>query len=230
MIRHRLSVATFVLSLVSIAACSNDGANNDAGAPANEDLSVDAATAADSQAKLDEMLVVLDSSDEEAARLKAVFARRERALTGWWSAHGGDLTDLERQLAAAARDRNLAEVQRIKDQAQPLRDEFRGLIDAQELAVLAALSPASRTKWEAHRLAARLLKLMSPLNLSGEQTDAIRAEAVAAAQAAAAETLPQAAGFQRLEWAVESRVLTADQSRAYEAIKKKNQLRSLQDN
>jgi hypothetical protein len=216
------------LVLVAIAACSGDD-DGPAAQPASEAASANTSTYSDdSRAKHDEILKILEPSTEEARRLEAVFQARERVLTGWLKANGDKLTELEQQLAAAARERDLAEVQRIKSLAQPLRDEFRNLIETHDRAVVDALDPQQRIKWAGHLLACRLLELMTSLNLSAEQTSAIRAEAVRVAQAAGGEPNPQAAGFLQLERLAESRVLTPDQARAYEVIKKWNRLRSLQ--
>jgi hypothetical protein len=218
---HSTAAAVAAALLLLAVACSSSDRQDGGDAPAR------LAVADDWTADYNQMVETLKLSPEDSGRLKSAFETRQQAIVDWMSANGDRLSDLEGEMAAAARARNLSEVDRIKSQAQPLRDELRGLIAARQQAVREALSPPQRAAWEGHQLAERILKLMTTLSLSADQVAAIRQEAVAAARAAATETNPQAAGFLQLERGVEARVLTAQQRTAYEGIKKKNPLRSL---
>jgi len=170
---------------------------------------------------------VLELSEEESTNLKAAFQSRERAFSVWMSENGARLEQLERQMFAAAKSRDLAGFKRAKTQVGPLRNELRSLLKTHQDNLQGTLSAENRRQWNAYKMAEKLLKLMEPLNLTEEQISAIRPQAVSVVQASAHEQNPKAIGYLRLEQAVESSVLTADQRQAFEAIKKKNRLRSL---
>ena len=79
-------------------------------------------------------------SDDERTRLESALKGRESALAKWMAEKGDALKDLERQMAQAAKARDLAAVQQLVGQAQPLRSELRTLGAAQAVAVRNALS------------------------------------------------------------------------------------------
>lgn len=177
--------------------------------------------------EFERMKSALTLSDDEQAGLQAAFESRQQEYTAWMAEHGADLESYEKKMMAAARSRDLGGVRSAKAKAEPLRNELRALLASHQDAIIGALSAENQTAWAAAGLADRLLELMVPLELSEEQSNQIQANAVTAAQQAAGEPNPSAAGFLNLEKAVERSVLTADQRTAYEAIRKKNPMRSL---
>lgn len=174
-----------------------------------------------------EMVSVLELTDEESANLQGAYRARNEAHSTWMAENGAKLTRLEREMAEAAKARDLSGVKASKAQAEPLRDELRNLLDAHQEAIHAALSAENQERWKAHLLGNRLLKLMEPLDLSEEQVSEVHAQAVLAVQASANESNPEAAGFLQLEKSVEASVLSSAQRQAYEGVKEKNPLRSL---
>lgn len=173
------------------------------------------------------MTSALSLSEEEKARLAAALKTRDETIAQWMAEKGNQLKDLERQMAEAARARDLASVKDLTERAHPLRSELRAQIASQTTAVRGVLSADNQLNWDAHQLAQRVLKVMQPLNLTEPQRAQLRAESITAAQAAVQEPNPSAAGYLKLERSVEANVLTAEQRSQFIAVKKKHPLRSL---
>ena len=166
-------------------------------------------------------------SDEEASRLKDAFETRQTEVSSWLAVNGAKLESLEKQMAAAAKSRDLRGVKNATAEATPLRNDLRDLVATHKDAIVAALSAENQTIWSAHQLSQRILESMTALALTEEQIKQIRTEAVKTVQTTTREPNPEAAGFLKLEKTVESRFLTADQRTAYEEEKKNNPFRSL---
>lgn len=220
-----------IVAMSAISCRPNDEAASDATESSNaakaEIPEVPKAAEIDWAAEYERMTSALELSEDEEAALRSAFQAREQAVADWMQSTGAQLTQLEREMAAAAKDRDLREVQRTTMEARPLRDELRTLIESHQAAILAALSPANRLDWAAYELAERLLNLMEPLDLTPLQVEKIRDESRSAVQASSEESNPSAAGFLKLEQTVEADVLAEDQRREFAAIKQKNPMRSL---
>ncbi len=211
---------------VSCAARSDRAEKNEKQEPAAKNDAADGEQH-ESAREYAEMTAVLQLPEQEAARLKAAFDARDAAFSAWSAEKLKKLNELEAQMMRAARARDLSEVDRIKKQAEPLRDEMRALHKAHQETILEVLSPEQRLDWQGHKLSRRLLELMEPLALTDDQKGQIRKQARAAYQDAAGTPNPDAAGFLALEKSVERSVLAPQQQAAYQAIKKKHPLRSL---
>jgi hypothetical protein len=175
------------------------------------------------RAEYDKFAAALTLSDEEAGCLKTAFETRERVISQWTAEKGESLKQMEREMQAAAKARDLTTVSRLTEQARPLRDELTKLVKTHKENIRGALTPDNRNRWEAQALSKALLNLMAPL----KQMADIRAAALPAAKASASAKNPPAAGYLDLERTVEASILTAEQRTAFAAIKKKNALRSL---
>jgi hypothetical protein len=220
----------------TLVSCARDAAERDAPPSKSSDSTTSESPAGDQdssssardwKAEFEEMVSTLELNDQEAAKLKQAFEKREGALAAWFNEKGAQLKELEKEMLAAARNRDLPGVRDLKEKAQPLRDELRKTAETLEASIRAALPESRRVEWEAHRLAKRLIGLMESLKLSAEQVATIDFKAAEALKFAAGEKNPQAAGFLKLERDVEQSVLTPEQREPYQAIKKKNPLRSL---
>ncbi|MCH2210232.1 MAG: hypothetical protein MK110_02950 [Fuerstiella sp.] len=201
------------------ASASADSKNRDSDKTADQDHSQ-----ADEYA---EMEAVLPLSNKEVNTLKAAFQMRQAAVSSWMESNGATLAQLEKQMAAAARSRNLAGVRRAKAEATPLRNELRELIDTHEQSILRALSVENATAWNAHQLSQRVLDSMKTLDLNKEQIGQIQIAAVTVVESVMNKKNPDAAGFLMLEKTAESQVLTSAQRAAYQVEKKKSPLRLL---
>lgn len=182
------------------------------------------------EAELDAMAAALPLSPGETDALRAAFQAVQDDLRGWMNGPDGQrLIELEADMAAAAKRKDLAGVQAATSAARPLRDTFEAKIAAGKQGMMDALTPENRSRWGGHRLASHMLELMAPLGLSPEQQAAIRDNAAAAMDKAAArgEPNPPAAAFLELEKWLESSVLTPEQRTAYEAVKRAHPMRSL---
>lgn len=182
---------------------------------------------ADWTARYDQMSAVLQLSDEETVALQAALKAGDEAIANWQAEHGARLARLERDMADAARSRDLNALRQFKSQAKPLRDEFLELVEAQQVNIRQSLSAGNRTLWQAHLLSEKMLELTEPLTLTEAQVSELRTKAVAAVRQTVDELNPRAAAYLRLEEAVESQVLTADQKAIFEELKTKNPLRTL---
>jgi hypothetical protein len=167
----------------------------------------------------------LELSDAESNALQAAFEAREADVSAWMTQKGVRLRTLESTMKSAARSKDLGGVRKAIAEAKPLREELRSVINEAQEAITTALTDANQTAWKAVLLRDRLLELMEPLQLSDEQEQLIHAEARNVVQSSVAEVNPEAAGFIKLEKAVESSILTPAQRVDYEPIKKKNALR-----
>lgn len=227
----------FVICL-SITACdrsnrdaiSNSSAGDQSPAEADSKNHESDETAGRKDSRADEyaeMEAALPLSDEEVASLKAAFDARETAISSWIQTNGATLEQLEKQMATAARSRDLAGVTSATAEATPLRNELRELIETHKNSILGVLSVENATAWSAHRLSQRVLDSMKALDLNKEQIYQIQAAAVTVVESAMNEINPEAAGFLTLEKTAESQVLTPDQRTAYQVEKKKNPMRSL---
>ena len=173
------------------------------------------------------MNAVLELSDQEQATLKAAFEARVEAVTQWGTEKRATLVKYEQQMKQAAKDRDLVGLRQAKAKAEPLRNELRELLKTHRSKIREALSPEYRFKWDAHQVSERILDLMQPLNLTDQQISQVQAKALSTVRASVNQPNPQAAAYMELEQTVERNVLTAEQSQAFEEIKKKNPLRSL---
>ncbi|MCH2201037.1 MAG: hypothetical protein MK102_03640 [Fuerstiella sp.] len=229
----------FFLICLSIAACDRSSRDVISNSSAGDQSSADADSKNhDSDRTVDqnlshtdeyaEMEAALPLSNEEVATLKSAFQTRQTAISSWMEANGDTLEQLEKQMAAAARSRNLAGLRKAKAEATPLRNELRDLIEAHEKSILGALSIENATAWNAHRLSQRVLSSMKPLDLNKEQISQIQIAAVTVVESVMNKKNPEAAGFLALEKTAESQVLTSDQRTAYQMEKKKSPMRSLQ--
>lgn len=202
----------------------------DTAAPASADPSAIQGLEAEWQAEYDAMAADLPLSPAESDALRAAFKSVQDDLRGWMNGPDGKrLIELEADMAAAAKRRDLGGVQAATSAARPLRDAFEAKIAAGKRGLLNALTPENRSRWGGHRLASHLLELMAPLGLSPEQQAAIRDNAAKALDQAAAsgEPNPQAAAFLEFEKWLEASVLTPEQRTAYEAVKRAKPMRSL---
>jgi hypothetical protein len=225
----------YFLLLFSAVSCSQDVGNTDSQrsskqgpaqvGPASADPTSSAEKA--SEEELARMNAVLELSDQENANLKAAFQASNEALAQWRTEKGAKLAEFEQQMKLAAKNRDLAGVRRAKAQVDPLSKELRDLVRKHKSLVRNALSPEHQLAWDAHQLAERILEVMQPLNLSDQQIAQIRTDSLAAARESVNEINPSAAGFMNLEQVVELNVLTDEQRRAYQDVKKKKPLRSL---
>ena len=182
------------------------------------------------EAKKTTMIRVLGLNASEALRLGQAFDARYEAIEQFLSGEAGQrLITLEAELRVAAQAKDLAAVQRVIDEAQPLRDAFCQRIEEQEVALYDVLTPAQATHWQGYEVAVRLLETMGPVKLSAEQMVAISEAGPPAFYRAqeAGEVNPKAAAFLQLERWAESDVLSPEQRDTYEAIKGTKGLRSL---
>lgn len=221
------SMKHFVLSgvMVWMVACGAGG-----GVPPEEAAAARSELEATWQAEYDAMAAAVPLSADEASKLEQAFESFHADLAAWLDGPEGQrLMALEAEMKAAARGKDLAGVRAATGEARPLRDTFEQKIKAGQQALLDALTPENRARWKGHKLAAHLLELMEPLELSPQQRSAIESNAAAAlAQAEArGEANPPAAAFLELERWAETQVLSPDQRSAYEGIKKGAPLRSL---
>src|SRR5262249_5780113 len=123
-----------LLLAISLASCGKDAAGPPSGAtttqssrattePPRQDAAKPTPVRPDWLAASDKFAAALTLSDAEAARLKTAFEARERVISQWTAEKGEQLKQLEREMQAAAKARDLATVSRLKEQARPLRDE-----------------------------------------------------------------------------------------------------------
>jgi hypothetical protein len=129
----------------------------------------------------------------------------------------------------AAKSKDLGSLQNWKQKAEPLKKELVDTAERFKVTIREALPAKKRLEWEAHKLYERLLELMQPLNLSEEQKKEVRAKSHTAAEESAEEANPQASGFLKAEREVETDVLSPEQQKEYESIKKKHPLRSMKE-
>lgn len=236
---RRRALLVLLLALVA-SSCTPEQASPPADAAASGDQAAkdgkadDAAdAAAENKAKRDWkseyklMDAALELADEEANALQTALRAGDEAVAQWQAEKGAKLSELMRQMRAAAIARDLPGMQKFKAQAEPLRNEFRALVAQQLANIHDALSPENRHRWEGHLLAERVIEMMQPLELNAEQIAEIRKRAVTVAKAASGEINPQAAGYLILEKSVEASVLSPIQRKAFEAVKKKHWGRSL---
>lgn len=218
-----------VISLLFIAtACSQS--TNAPNAVTTQSATIDATkleTAPDWKTEYGEMTSVLTMTLQEQSGVQAAFRARDEVIAAWSAEHGARLQQLESEMRTAAKESDLAKVQSLTSEAGPLRNQLRELIATGQTAAHDALSPANQINWDGYLLAQRVTEHMQPLKLSQEQLASIRTEGVAAAQAVSEEENPAAAGYLKLEDAVEAKVLTPEQRAEFEVLKKKKPLRSL---
>ena len=173
------------------------------------------------------MTTALQLTEEESSRLQAAFVSREADVSQWMASKGVMLEGLEEQMAAAAKSKDLAGVRSARVKAEPLRNELRALLETHQADIDAVLSPDNAAAWAAYQLTIRVTDLMSDLSLTPAQEKDINAAAMTAVQDSVNEKNPCAAGFLALEKMIESQILTAEQRKSYELVKKKNPMRSL---
>jgi len=209
------------------AAASGDQAAKDGDADDAADAAAESKAKRDWKSEYKRMDAALDLADDEANAVQAALRAGDEAIAQWQAENGAKLSELERQMFAAAKARDLPGMQKFTAQAGPLRNEFRALVAQQLANIHDALSPENRHRWEGHLLAERVIEMMQPLDLNAEQIAEIRERAVTVAKAASKEINPQAAGYLVLEKSIESSVLSPIQRKAFEAVKKKHPIRSL---
>jgi len=221
-----------LVCLVLIGGCRPDGsASSDSPkppvAPSVAADSESVAAGSDWKEEFDTMTTAVPLSNEESARLRAAFEFREEEVSQWMASNGARLEGFEKQMRQAAKSKDLSGVRSAKSKAEPLRNELRALIEKHQAEIEGALSADNAVAWASWQLTTRLTDLMQDLSLTPVQVAEIRTAAGTAVENSAGEKNPRAAGFLALERAVESQILTADQRTAYEAVKKKNPMRSL---
>jgi hypothetical protein len=179
-------------------------------------------------AEYEQISAVPGLSDQEKAKLKAALEARAEALTEWRTEEGAELAQFEQQMKQTAEARDLTGLRAAKAKAEPLRDELRELLETHRSNIREALSPKHQLEWEAHQVSERVLDLMQPLDLSDQQISQVRTEALSTVRTSVNESNPGAAAYLKLEQTLEVSVLTAEQRQAFQEIKRKNPLRSLQ--
>tara|TARA_R110001592_G_scaffold74150_6_gene225706 strand:- start:764 stop:1414 length:651 start_codon:yes stop_codon:yes gene_type:complete len=201
--------------------------------PAIEDQSAakaELAGATNAVEERDAMVRVLALDTEQSAAVGEAFEARDAAVGQWLSGEAGQrLIVLEAKMSVAARSKDLSGVKEAISEAEPLREELRGVIDDHESAIRAVLTPTQRNQWDGYQLASKMLEVMEPLHLAADQTAAIQEgapRAVAQAQAQG-EAYPKAAAYLELENWVVSQLLTEVQARAFNDVKAQHPLSSL---
>lgn len=224
-----------LLVLVPLIIFGGCDADSDSAAEHNRD---DSATAGagpvlpdEWEAEYEQMSARLDLSPDEATSLKRAFEERHQAVEQWWAAKGQTLVEYETRMQQAARDKDLSAMRRAKQQAQPLRDEFRSLIREQDVRLEQALPADQRQAWDAQRLLIKFEGLCGDsIQLTTDQERQLDDLARQHAATAASDRTRQnrlAQPFLDFERAAENTVLTPEQKNKYAEIKKNNALRSL---
>src|SRR5262245_57901926 len=129
-----LRCGIFLLFAASAVSCGQQDGGGRSSAPASQPSQQPASASPsvpappDWTAEYDKMAATLRLSPNEIDKLKAAFQTREGVISQWTAEKGGQLKDLEKQMAAATKARDLAAVNRLTEQAKPLRNELQELV------------------------------------------------------------------------------------------------------
>ena len=173
-----------------------------------------------------DMQAILELSDAESAELKKVFEEQTESLQNWYAQNREQLAKWDADAIEAYNDKDPIKLKKIAKLAGPRKNEALRLHKERDLAILAALPQQKQYRWEGHLLAKRLFDLTEPLKLTDDQKKKIEELAVSTARNMGSSPNRPAEGFTKLEKKAELIVLTAEQKKAYQPIKKKNAFRS----
>ena len=215
-----------IVVLLGISGCTGEGSNSSSGDAQPVELRSD--TAWESEFGL--MVSVLGLNQGESQGLRIAFEDREAEVGAWIRGERGvKLAQLEGEMKAAAKNKDLAETKRTISAADPLRKELRNLVDSHEANILGSLTPERQIQWDGYKIAEKLLGLMALLALDATQQQQIRNAAVESISQAvwSGQVNPRAAGYLELEKWVENQLLSDSQYDAFQDLKKKSPMRSL---
>ncbi|MGE3316061.1 MAG: hypothetical protein AB7O26_13180 [Planctomycetaceae bacterium] len=185
----------------------------------------------DWRTELAEMKAVLRPNDALSDALERAFAEHDFEVQLWMKSENyarllAIETQLRQPITAEDKDAHKA----LKEEARPLRAEFRQLADKHRTRILTTMGEENRLKWTAHRLTERMRGIMSPLKLTDEQVAELRSRAWHTVERSAGAPKPpqfEREAFLQLEKQMEREVLGPGQQRKYETVKQENPNRSL---
>ncbi len=183
----------------------------------------------DWEAEFQEMKTALALGKEDAAKLRAAFESTGQEIEKWWEVKGGELIEREAKIKQAVKERDLAGVKSATAAARPLRQEITKLIKQRKQELLLVLPPESQTQWQAHQVAGMFFDIADELQLTDEQVEQVQAAALTAVESSVQETNPRAAAYLKLEKSIEQSILEQGQVAQFEAIQRKNPMRSLRE-
>lgn len=178
-----------------------------------------------------EMKAVLRPNDALSDALERAYAEQDFDVQLWMkSERYARLLAIETQIRQSIDSKDEEENHHLKEEARPLRVEFRQIIAKHRARILATMGEENRLKWTAHRLTERMRNLMSPLKLTDEQVAELRSRAWHTVERSAGAPKPpqfEQEAFLQLERQMEHEVLGPGQQRKYETVKRENPNRSL---
>ena len=217
-----------LLTTVFVVGCSPGKTNEDVN---NASGPVEAPGPPAWEANYNEMVEALSLTPGEQDAVRGAFERGYAEMTARLEGdEGQELEAEEAKLKEAVKNKDLAAVRTITRRAGPKRQALVAGVKQIQEDILLTLSPEKQLAWKGHQIAQDMVELMEDLGLTAEQEAAIRANAVAAVQAAqqAGAVNPMAKGFLDLEAWVEQQVLGPQQYEGYQPVKEANSMRSLQ--
>lgn len=222
-LRHSLLTTLIALGMVACAPAAPP-------APTTQTEETAKTSAPSFDEQYQEMAGALALSPGESEALKAAFDSQEQRITEWLEGPEGQALYAEEEaLRKATKEKDLEGVRAITRKSVTQRDKFRAIIDETDVNIRATLSPDQLLRWDGHRIAEKLLELLSGITLTADQQNSIREQAPAAIDYATrnGEPNPMAAGYIELEQWVEEQILNPDQRTAFEAIKKSHPMRTM---
>lgn len=178
---------------------------------------------------------VLSLSDEEAAAFEAIHKRYGEDLAKWHESDGKEMRSLQKQALQAARNRDLAALNRLKaagakEKVAKFTAAERAIQKEYSTALIGAIPDDRLDRWKAYRVAVTLLDFLEPLNLTEAQKSSVHELAPTAIRSVSKESNWQGYGTSKLEKLFEKQILDADQQDEFETLKSKNKMRMLKWN